>query len=128
MFEDRNGLPHLSGFFDFFFAGVDCWIFDIAVCMNDWCVELDSGKNHAERASRFMTAYDAVRPLTAAEQELLPAMLRGAALRFWLSRLWDLHLPRTASLLKAHDPGHFERVLLERMAYPGLAETGATCT
>ena len=52
-----------------------------------------------------------VRPLDGAERRLLPALLRAGALRFWLSRLWDLHLPRDAALLKAHDPSHFERVL-----------------
>jgi homoserine kinase type II len=45
-------------------------------------------------------------------------MLRAAALRFWISRLWDLHLPREASLLQAHDPEHFERVLLQRLHDP----------
>jgi homoserine kinase type II len=45
-------------------------------------------------------------------------MLRAAALRFWISRLWDFHLPREASMLKAHDPTHFERVLRERARQP----------
>ncbi len=45
-------------------------------------------------------------------------MLRAAALRFWLSRLWDFHLPREAALLQAHDPTHFERVLRARIATP----------
>jgi len=71
-----------------------------------------------ERAEAFVAAYESVRPLTAAEHRLLPALLRAAAFRFWLSRLWDLHLPRDASLLKAHDPAHFERVLLARIASP----------
>ena len=56
--------------------------------------------------------------LEGAELRLMPALLRAAALRFWISRLWDLHLPRDASLLKAHDPTHFERVLRERVASP----------
>jgi homoserine kinase type II len=69
----------------------------------------------------MVSAYQAVRPLNAAERCLLPAMLRAGALRFWLSRLWDWHLPRDASMLKPHDPTHFERVLRERVALaPGL--------
>jgi homoserine kinase type II len=63
----------------------------------------------------MMGAYQRVRPLSAAERSLLPAMLRAGALRFWLSRLWDWHLPREASMLKPHDPTHFERVLSERV-------------
>jgi homoserine kinase type II len=54
------------------------------------------------------------------ERELLSAMLRAAALRFWISRLWDWHLPREASLLKPHDPTHFERVLLARVGSVGV--------
>ena len=104
----------LSGFFDFYFAGVDTWLFDIAVCMNDWCIDLASGAHDDERASAFLAAYERVRPLAAAERRLLPAMLRAGALRFWISRLWDYHLPREASLLKPHDPAHFERVLRRR--------------
>ena len=49
---------------------------------------------------------------------LLPAALRAGALRFWISRLWDFHLPREAAVLAAHDPGHFERVLRERLTHP----------
>jgi homoserine kinase type II len=108
--------PGLSGFFDFYFAGVDSWLFDIAVCLNDWCVDLESGAGDAPRTSAFLAAYDSVRRLTAAERTLLPAMVRAGALRFWISRLWDLHLPREASMLKAHDPAHFERVLRQRLA------------
>jgi homoserine kinase type II len=67
----------------------------------------------------FLRAYSRVRPLAAAERRLLPAMLRAGALRFWISRLWDFHLPREASLLKPHDPSHFERVLRQRVAQPG---------
>ncbi|MEO8118005.1 MAG: homoserine kinase [Rhodoferax sp.] len=118
MFDTVDSTPHLTGFFDFYFAGVDTWLFDVAVTLNDWCIDLETGAHHAERADSFMAAYSAVRALTAAERELLPAMLRAGALRFWISRLWDYHLPREASMLKAHDPGHFERVLRERATKP----------
>ena len=108
----------LTGFFDFYFAGVDTFLFDLAVCLNDWCVDLPTGRHDAPRAQAMLAAYQAVRPLTAAERTLLPAMARAGALRFWISRLWDFHLPREASMLKPHDPGHFERVLRERIAHP----------
>jgi homoserine kinase type II len=117
MFDTVNGKPELSGFFDFYFAGVDTWLFDLAVCLNDWCIDLESATNNAQRAHSFIASYNTVRPLQAAERELLPAMLRAAALRFWISRLWDFYLPREASVLKAHDPGHFERVLQQRATH-----------
>lgn len=118
MFEQIDGQPRLTGFFDFYFAGVDSWLFDLAVCLNDWCVDLTTGRPDAARADSFVTAYESVRPLTGAERRLLPAMLRAGALRFWLSRLWDLYLPREASMLKAHDPDHFERILRQRLVQP----------
>jgi homoserine kinase type II len=111
LFEAADGQPRLSGCFDFYFAGVDTWLFDIAVCLNDWCIAHDSGEADAERSDSLLSAYAAVRPLTPAERQLLPALLRAAALRFWLSRLWDYHLPREASILQAHDPAPLERVL-----------------
>jgi homoserine kinase type II len=124
MFEPgERGHERLSGFFDFYFAGVDALLFDLAVCLNDWCIDMASGAMMEDRAQAFVAAYTAVRPLTSNERRLMPALLRGAALRFWLSRLWDLYLPRDASLLKAHDPTHFERVLRARIAMPWHPET-----
>jgi homoserine kinase type II len=124
LFEMVAGQPVLSGVFDFYFAGVDSWLFDLAVCLNDWCIDPQSGTHLAVNAHHFLSAYHAVRPLQAAEKELLPALLRAAALRFWLSRLWDFYLPRQASMLQAHDPKHFERVLGHRASavldYPAL--------
>lgn len=108
----------LTGFFDFYFAGVDTWLFDLAVCLNDWCIDHATGAHDAERAEAMLAAYQAVRPLAAAERELLNAQLRAGALRFWISRLWDFHLPREAALLQPHDPTHFERVLSQRIAHP----------
>jgi homoserine kinase type II len=120
MFAEPQGPDdvRLTGFFDFYFAGVDTWLFDLAVCLNDWCVDLPTGAQDPQRAQALLAAYQAERPLSAAERHLLPAMARAGALRFWISRLWDFHLPREASLLKAHDPTHFERVLRERVAHP----------
>ena len=121
MFETTpggHGEPALTGFFDFYFAGLDTWLFDIAVCLNDWCIDLATGTTDAARTHAFLRAYTSVRPLQAQERELLPAMARAGALRFWISRLWDLHLPREAAVLQAHDPEHFHRVLRQRILYP----------
>jgi homoserine kinase type II len=114
MFEGER----LSGCFDFYFAGCDSWLFDIAVTVNDWCIDQDSGRLDQARARALLDAYRATRPFTPDEEAAWQPMLRAAALRFWLSRLYDLHLPREAEMLTPHDPSHFERILRARIATP----------
>jgi len=118
MFDDTAGDDRLCGLFDFYFAGVDTLLFDLAVCLNDWCTDLVSGWLDEDRAASFVAAYEGVRALDGGERRLLPVAMRAAALRFWLSRLWDWHLPREASLLQPKDPAQFERVLRRRIAAP----------
>ncbi len=118
MFDGEGANLVLTGIFDFYFAGWDAFLFDIGVSLNDWCVDLGTGAHDATRAEAFIAAYQSVRCLTPQERALLPAMQRAGALRFWTSRLWDFHLPREAAVLQAHDPGHFERVLRQRVAHP----------
>ena len=115
---DGDHHEHLSGCVDFYFAGVDTLLFDLAVCVNDWCLADDSGRIDEARAAALLGAYGERRALSAAEHRLFPALLRAAALRFWLSRLADRHLPREAALLQPKDPRHFERLLRERVAQP----------
>jgi homoserine kinase type II len=104
----------LGGFFDFYFAGTDKWLFDLAVTVNDWCLAENKQDLDPERLNALMNAYQSVRPLSKDEQASWPLMLRAASLRFWISRLWDFHLPRDAQMLTPHDPTHFERILLSR--------------
>jgi homoserine kinase type II len=104
----------LGGVIDFYFAGADTWLFDLAVCINDWCIDHANGAIDSGLATALLTAYAQQRPFGAIETICWPMLLRGAALRFWLSRLYDLHLPRDAALLQAKDPQHFERILLAR--------------
>ncbi len=105
---------HLGGFFDFYFAGNDKWLFDLAVTANDWCLAENKQDLDPERLKSLINAYQSIRPLTQEEQASWPLMLRAAALRFWISRLWDFYLPRDAQMLTPHDPIHFEHILLSR--------------
>ena len=78
----------LGGFFDFYFAGCDKWLFDVAVTVNDWCVDLATGVLDVARADALLRAYQTVRPFTAEERRHWSDM-RAGAYRFWVSRLYD---------------------------------------
>ena len=111
----------VSGIIDFGFAATDFLAYDLAITVNDWCIESDGPRAGAlvhDLVAALVGAYDGERPMTDDERAQWPALLRAAALRFWLSRLYDLHLPRPGELVHAHDPGHFERVLRSRAAEP----------
>lgn len=122
--DPAGATPRLGGFFDFYFAGNDKWLFDLAVTVNDWCVDLDNGELDVTRVAALLKSYQQVRPLEAVERRHWRDMLRAAALRFWVSRLYDFHLPRSAALLQPHDPQRFERTLRARIGAQGEAIDG----
>jgi homoserine kinase type II len=106
----------IGGVIDFYFAGCSLWLYDLAVTVNDWCVDLGTAEFDPLRAQALLDAYHAVRPLTEQEQVCWRTVLRAAALRFWISRLHDLHLPRDAHTLTPHDPTRFAITLRQRKA------------
>ncbi|PHV12742.1 homoserine kinase [Chitinimonas sp. BJB300] len=112
LFRD-NVLMHgdrIGGFIDFYYACNDILIYDLAITVNDWCAQPD-GEIEPELAQALCAGYQSARPLSEAEREAWPLMLRAAALRFWVSRLWDWHKPPVGELTYRRDPMTFQHIL-----------------
>ena len=93
----------LSGLIDFYFACNDFFAYDIAICLNAWCFEPDRSFN-VTKARRLLAGYEEVRALEAGEVAALPVLARGAALRFLLTRLYDLLHHVEGALVRPKDP------------------------
>ena len=103
----------VSGFIDFYYACNDRFIYDIAIAMNDWCIDED-GKINNLMYLEFIKGYQSERELTDNEQKYLNEALRLAALRFWLSRLDDFHNMKEGEITTTKDPNHFKDILIDR--------------
>ena len=111
--------PSTPGVIDFYFACHGTWLFDLAVVCNDWCLSADDAHLDPARTEALLAGYRSVRPLQDIERRGWTMALRAAALRFWLSRLYDLLLPREAAMLQPKDPTYFERILTDRRTLSG---------
>jgi homoserine kinase type II len=100
----------LSGLIDFYFACTDALAYDVAVCLNAWCFEIDHSYN-VTKGQSLLAAYAAVRPLSAQERAVLPMLARGAALRFLLTRLTDWFDVPPGALVRPKDPMEYFRKL-----------------
>ena len=112
----------LAGILDFDYACRDSFTFDIAVLLNDWCID-----GHRELVASLVNAvldgYQRQRKLEARELEALPLMLRITALRFWLSRLHDKVFPLSGELTFSKHPEAFREMLVLRSSGADEIET-----
>jgi homoserine kinase type II len=100
----------IGGLIDFYYACRGAFIYDLAIAVNDWCVNAD-GSLDKPRVMAMLNPYHAVRPLTEQEKAVWTDILPIAALRFWLSRLKDMYFPHAGELTHAKDPQHFQKIL-----------------
>lgn len=107
----------LTGLIDFYLSCQGDLLYDLAICMNDWCIA-DDGSLKTDLATAMLAAYHLRRKLTREEEAFWPLMLRRAALRFWLSRLHDLHFPRDGEMTHTKDPHQIRQLLLMRIQHP----------
>jgi len=106
---------HVTGLIDFYYACNDALIYDLAITVNDWCSK-EGGKLDNDLLKAMLQGYQSVRPLYSDEHDNWPVVLRAAALRFWLSRLYDLHFPRAGEMTHTKNPEVFQAILKQHIA------------
>jgi homoserine kinase type II len=107
------------GAIDFYFACDDAFAYDLAVCLNAWCFDSEH-RFLPEHASALIAGYEAMRPLTAEERAALPVLSRGAAMRFFLTRLVDWERGAVGTLVTPKNPMDYAKRLDFHRAH-GLA-------
>lgn len=107
-----------SGAIDFYFACTDALAYDIGVCLNSWAFE-DGREFNFSKGAALIGGYESVRPLEEVEKEALPALCRGAALRFFLTRLVDWTDTPADALVRPKNPLEYA----DRLAFHRQAET-----
>ena len=117
----------LSGLIDFYFACNDILAYDIAICLNAWCFEADHSFN-VTKARAFLNAYGRERKLSDAEQDALPLLARGAALRILLTRLVDWFNVPPGALVRPKDPLEYFRKLRFQQSVASMRDYGVAAS
>ena len=112
-----------AGLIDFYFACTDAYAYDLAICLNAWCFEPD-GSYNITKGGGMIAAYRARRALSEAEVAALPALARGAALRFALTRLVDWLSVPPGALVKPKDPAEYIQRLRFHQRIASVRELG----
>jgi homoserine kinase type II len=100
----------VGGVIDFYFACNDAFVYDLAIMLNSWCFELD-GSFNITKGQALINAYRQQRPLSEAEIAALPVLMRGAALRFLLTRTYDWLNPDPNAMVRPKDPREYSKKL-----------------
>ena len=104
----------LTGVIDFYYACNGYYLYDLAIIVNDWCLNKDMTIN-IEKQDELVKSYNKDRKIEAIEKEMWSKVLRHAALRFWLSRLHDKFFPIDGEITHQHDPNKFKLILMDRI-------------
>lgn len=97
----------LTGVIDLYYACNDSWLYDLAVLVNDWSINPD-GSFNLNKISSCLRGYQAIRKLSPLEKKHTHAMLRAAALRFWLSRHMSKKNPPNGELTFLKSPDEYK--------------------
>ena len=104
----------LSGIIDFYFAGNDYFMYEIAICINALCFDLKGKKFiiNKQKIKSLIKGYESVKKISSREKIAINVLCRGAALRYLLTRLYDYsNTPKTA-LIKIKNPNEYYQKLI----------------
>jgi homoserine kinase type II len=104
----------LSGIIDFYFAANDFFMYEIAICINALCFDKKNSKFkiNKQKIKNLIRGYEKVKKISPKEKKSLNILCRGAAMRYFLTRLYDYSNTPKAVLIKVKDPGEYYQKLI----------------
>ena len=104
----------LSGIIDFYFAGNDYLMYEIAICINALCFDKKKSKFmiNKQKIKNLIKGYESIKKISLKEKKSLNILCKGAAIRYLLTRLYDYsNTPKTA-LIKIKNPNEYYQKLV----------------